>query len=195
MKYLNYVFAIAITVLLLSGCNIFGDDGSDLEENKFKSYTIGDFEITSENRGEYIGSEKSKAMPKMSSSEFDTVDIYGPNDFAFNIVNDTTERGRFSFFFTDSTVSTEEMSVWADTRVLFPDRITGNPFGYNGSAGGGDGTYREMELRLSFRCDEADRVPDIYRILYKVEDDTTGFHQVYNIHAEGVVKAVQDVAC
>lgn len=104
MKYLNYLSVIIISVLLLSGCGIFGDDGSDVEE-KFEPYRVGSFEFTSPNEATYIGVDGNSKARTLADTDTDTLVVTDPSSFTFEIWEDSTfyEGEAVAFRYSDET--------------------------------------------------------------------------------------------
>lgn len=103
MKYLNYLFVLIISVLLLSGCGILGDDGSDTEK-EFEPYKIGSFKITSPVNASYTGITSSKKLLS-KIADTDTLVVTEPSGFSFEIWKDSTffQDEAVAFRYTDST--------------------------------------------------------------------------------------------
>lgn len=190
MNTLQSFLLTLIAALLITGCGIFADDASDDKET-FDPYEVGSFRVVSEDKAEYIGSSQNKFAKK-----FDTLDIYGPDDLSFHIVNDTSEFGKFDFVFIDSTINADSVGIYTLTDILYPDRIVGNPFGHGGTNTKANSDRYQATLQMGWDCNnDPDRVPEMYRIFFRVSDDSTNFHRVYNIHADGIVDATFAVGC
>lgn len=97
---------------LIGGCGVFGDDGSD--EEQFKSYTIGTWEITQPEKGEWKGGDIMNKANPTTSAIGDTLVVTDTESHSITITDDPQNEGVVHFTYIDSmlTSTTYDTTNW-----------------------------------------------------------------------------------